>query len=78
MMRQEKCRNEKGKKRAARETGERKRQKASGERNGRTKKAKNERREKRGNEKAKNERREKKWLSFIAAREGFEWGSAPF
>ena len=54
-----------GKKRAAGETGERKRQEASGERNG-------------GTKKAKNERREKKWLFFIAAREGFEWGSAPF
>ena len=76
--RQEKRGNEKGKKRATRETGERegkkraagetgerKRQEASGERNG-------------GTKKAKNERREKKWLFFIAAREGFEWGSAPF
>ena len=63
--RQEKRGNEKGKKRAAREMEKRKRQKASGERNG-------------GTKKAKNERREKKWLFFIAAREGFEWGSAPF
>ena len=75
--RREKRGNEKGKKRAARETGERKRQEASGKRNGGTKKARSERQEKRGNEKAKNERREKKWLFFIAAREGFEWGSAP-
>ena len=55
----------KGKKRAARETGERKRQKASGERNGGTKR-----------QKTSGERRN--GLFFIAAREGFEWGSAPF
>ncbi|MCF2633942.1 hypothetical protein [Prevotellamassilia timonensis] len=71
---------------------ERKRQEASGERNGGTKKARSERREKRGNEegkkraaremeerkrqKASGERR--KGLFFIAAREGFEWGCAPF
>ena len=70
--------NEKGKKRAARETG--------------NEKAKSERREKRGNEKGKKraaretgeQKRQKtsgerrNGLFFIAAREGFEWGSAPF
>ena len=68
----------KGKKRAAREMEERKRQKASGERNGERKRQEASGERNGGTKKAKNERREKKWLFFIAAREGFEWGSAPF
>ena len=68
----------KDKKRATREMGERKRQEASGERNGGTKKAKNERQEKRGTKRQKASGERRNGLFFIAAREGFEWGSAPF